>query len=118
MLITRFMISAVVTTLVLASTLVVMAFPTVDYSATQILARVLLLLLTLTIGTIQGLLITMRYPLGSKRHAVGAICYVVSVMIAICLLTLDLGTSYNFSATKFAAICAWVLLIIGNFLNK
>ena len=112
------MISAVVTTLVVASTLVTLTFPTVEYSATQILARILLVLLILLIGAIQGLLITCRYPLRTKRHAAGVVCYATSSMIAICLLILDLGISYNAFATKIAILSAWVLLIIGNYLNK
>lgn len=118
MTITRFMISGIVTMLVVSSTLVTLTFPTVEYSPPHILARVLSVLLLLTIGAIQGLLITCRYPLGNKRHAAGVICYATAIMICIGLMVLDIGTGYNLQPTRIAIFIAWILTIGGNYLNK
>ena len=117
MMITRFMISGIVTMLVVSSTLVTLTFPTVEYSPPHILARVLLVLLLLTIGAIQGLLITYQYPLGNKRHAAGVICYATAIMICICLMIIDLGTSYEPAAMWLAIFASWVLTVAGIYLN-
>lgn len=117
MMITRFMISGIVTMLVVSSTLVTLTFPTVEYSPSHILARVLSILLLLTIGAIQGLLITCRYPLGNKRHAAGVLCYATAIMVAIGLMILDLGTSYDPAAMWLAIFASWVLTVAGIYLN-
>jgi hypothetical protein len=117
MTITKFMMSTVVVTLVVSSTLITLTFPTVEYSVSWVLSRVLLGLLMLTLGSIQGLLITCRYPLGNKRHAAGVLCYATAIMVAIGLMILDLGTSYDPAAMWLAIFASWVLTVAGIYLN-